>query len=112
MFLFKLTVEALKLLNLSIKKHMSPNLTLLLDRTSDSSLSQLGPLLLAKLQDNHWKICEAALQVLITISEFSRNGEVIRTLLLKGLNNFFFRISLLSNYTTAREVSTFSCKII
>lgn len=53
---------------------MSPNLTLLVDRTNDSSLSQLGPLLRSKLEDNHWEIREKCLQVLITISELSYNS--------------------------------------
>lgn len=64
-------MEALKLLKLSIEKYMSPNLALLVDRTNDSSLSQLGPLLHLKLKENHWQIRDGSLQVLLTISELA-----------------------------------------
>lgn len=53
---------------------MSPNLTLLVDRTSDSSLGQLTPLLQSKLRNNNWEIRDCSLQVLITIGELSRSS--------------------------------------
>lgn len=52
---------------------MSPNLVLLVDRTSDSSLGQIGPILTSKLQDNEWEIRESCLGVLMTISELSHS---------------------------------------
>lgn len=72
--LFQLTIEALKLLKLSIAKYMSPNLALLVDRINDSSLGQLGPLLRSKLAEEHWEIRDHSLQVLITISELSHSN--------------------------------------
>lgn len=53
---------------------MTPNLTLLLDRTSDSSLGQLGPVLLSKLEDMDWEIRKNSLEVVTTISELSHSS--------------------------------------
>lgn len=53
---------------------MAPNLALLVDRTSDSSLGQLGPLLTSKLLDDEWEIRENCIAVLKTISELAHKG--------------------------------------
>ncbi|KAI4456511.1 brca1-associated atm activator 1 [Holotrichia oblita] len=67
----RVVIEALKLLNLSISKYMSPNLALLIDKTQDSALDQIGPLLINKLHDMNWEIRDSALEILITISTFA-----------------------------------------
>ncbi|GJQ72358.1 hypothetical protein Trydic_g3443 [Trypoxylus dichotomus] len=67
----RVIIEALKLLNLSISKYMSPNLALLIDKTKDSALDQIGPLLINKLHDMNWEIRDSALEILITISTFA-----------------------------------------
>lgn len=64
-------VEAFKLLQLSITKYMTPNLALLVDRTSDCSLNQLGPLLKTKLLDDDWEIRNSSLEVLAKVIELS-----------------------------------------
>ncbi|CAH0560378.1 unnamed protein product [Brassicogethes aeneus] len=66
-----LIVKALTLLNLSILKYMSPNLVLLIDK-NDSTMLCIGPLLYIKLRDNSTNIRNAAIKVLITISEISQ----------------------------------------
>lgn len=70
-----LMTEAFKLLRLAIEKYMSPNLALLVDRTQDSSLNMLGPLLVTKLQDNDWEIRDSGLRVLTTICELSHSSK-------------------------------------
>lgn len=50
---------------------MSPNLALLIDKTQDSALDQIGPLLINKLHDMNWEIRDSALEILITISTFA-----------------------------------------
>lgn len=71
----KLMTEAFKLLQFAIEKYMSPNLALLVDRTQDSALIMLGPLLVSKLQDSDWEIRESGLRVLTTICELSHNSK-------------------------------------
>lgn len=63
------------MVNLSIAKYMSPNLALLVDRTYDSAMDMLGPLLTNKLQDEHWEIRDTALQVLCTVSEIAHTSK-------------------------------------
>ncbi|KRT83220.1 HEAT domain-containing protein, partial [Oryctes borbonicus] len=67
----RVIIEALKLLNLSISKYMSPNLALLIDKTKDSALDQIGPLLINKLHDMNWEVRDSALEILVTISMFA-----------------------------------------
>lgn len=50
---------------------MSPNLALLIDKTKDSALDQIGPLLINKLHDMNWEVRDSALEILLTISTFS-----------------------------------------
>lgn len=71
----KLMTEAFKLLQFAIEKYMSPNLALLVDRTQDSSLHMLGPLLVVKLQDDDWEIRNGGLGVLTTICELSHSSK-------------------------------------
>lgn len=55
---------------------MSPNLALLVDHTANnSSLTQLGPLLAVKLQDEAWEIRDSSLEVLTTVSDLSHNSK-------------------------------------
>lgn len=77
----KLMMEAFKLLQFAIEKYMSPNLALLVDRTNDSSLNMLGPLLTAKLQDADWEIREGSLRVLTTICELSHSSKYCNRIL-------------------------------
>lgn len=71
----KLMMEAFKLLQYAIEQYMSPNLALLVDRTQDSSLHMVGPLLVTKLQDDDWEIRQGGLGVLRTICELSHSSK-------------------------------------
>ncbi|XP_022905992.1 uncharacterized protein [Onthophagus taurus] len=94
---YRVKIEALKLLNLSISKYMSPNLTLLLDNTQDSCLNQLGPLLLNNLSDLNWEIRDSALEVLKTILDFSYSKFPGFRDLIKTSNLLDFVIKLVLN---------------
>ena len=69
-------MQALKLVNLSIAKYMAPNLALLVNRTSDSALSLLGPMLNTRLHDLNWEVRDSALEVVNTISEIANKSEL------------------------------------
>lgn len=54
---------------------MSPNLALLVDRTNDSSMSLLVPMLTAKLYDMDWDVRDSALEILQTISSIAHSSK-------------------------------------
>ncbi|RZC33047.1 hypothetical protein BDFB_004776 [Asbolus verrucosus] len=76
----QLVTKALKLVNISITKYMSPNLALLVDRTADSVMAGLGHLLYTKLHDSTWEVRDTALEVVCTISHMS-NTKIESTLI-------------------------------
>ncbi|XP_044272399.1 uncharacterized protein LOC123016210 isoform X7 [Tribolium madens] len=65
-------VQALRLINVAVRNYMSPNMSLLVDITSDSTLKMLGPLLSAKLLDVN-QVKNASLDVVFTMAQMSRN---------------------------------------
>ncbi|RZC33916.1 hypothetical protein BDFB_014214 [Asbolus verrucosus] len=67
----QVVVKTLKLINIAIAKYMSPNLALLVDSATDSTVALLGPLLYLKLRDDEPKVKETALDVVCTISRMS-----------------------------------------
>lgn len=71
----QLVVKALKLVNVSIVKYMSPNLALLVDRTTDSTMAVLGPLLHTKLHDMTWEVRDSALEVVCTMAHLSSTSK-------------------------------------
>ncbi|XP_044272402.1 uncharacterized protein LOC123016210 isoform X10 [Tribolium madens] len=64
-------VLILKLVNIATAKYMAPNLALLLDSTSDSTIALMGPLLYAKLCDEVKEVKMAALEVICTMARMS-----------------------------------------
>ncbi|XP_008197112.1 uncharacterized protein LOC100141760 isoform X5 [Tribolium castaneum] len=64
-------VLILKLVNIATAKYMAPNLALLVDRTSDSTIALMGPLLYAKLFDEVKEVKIAALEVIRTMARMS-----------------------------------------
>lgn len=64
-------VLALKLVNTATSKYMAPNLALLVDRISDSTIALMGPLLYAKLFDDMKEVKMAALDVISTIARMA-----------------------------------------
>ncbi|XP_008197116.1 uncharacterized protein LOC100141760 isoform X8 [Tribolium castaneum] len=65
-------VEVLKLINVAVKMCITPNMALLLDKTPDSALDLLGPLIAVKLQDET-EVKVAALEVVLTMTRMSAN---------------------------------------
>ncbi|XP_063917687.1 uncharacterized protein LOC135133272 isoform X8 [Zophobas morio] len=66
-----IVVHVLTLINVATAKYMAPNLALLLDRTTDSTIALLGPLLFAKLHDEVPQVKRAAVEVVRTIAHMS-----------------------------------------
>ncbi|XP_044272398.1 uncharacterized protein LOC123016210 isoform X6 [Tribolium madens] len=63
-------VQVLKLVNVAIKKCISPNMALLIDKTSGSALDLLGPLIAVKLEDET-EVKVAALEMIHTMTRMS-----------------------------------------
>lgn len=53
---------------------MQPNLALLVDNTSGTTIEDLGPVLKNKLKDTLWDIRDTTLEVLYTIAEYSQTS--------------------------------------
>lgn len=70
----EIVVNTLKLVNITIVKYMTPNLALLIDRTSDSTVSLLGPLLIDKLHDSNINVKVSALEIVWSILRLSEKG--------------------------------------
>lgn len=70
----RVTTQALKLLNVSLTKSMSPNLALLVDETSNSTLALLGPLISIKFLDVS-QVRLAALDVTYTMARISHRSK-------------------------------------
>ncbi|XP_060530110.1 uncharacterized protein LOC132704264 [Cylas formicarius] len=64
----QITVKGLTLLNVAISKSMSPNMTLLMDITTNSCLKEIGPVIYSKCSNSNKEIRSAAMEVLLTIS--------------------------------------------
>lgn len=71
----QLTVLALKLVQLSIKHFMPPNLALLVNELEDPSMCYIGSVLYQRLHDINWEVRDSTLEVIheiVVISEFSK----------------------------------------
>lgn len=75
-------VQALKLINVAIKNYMSPNMLLLVDISSDSTLDLLGPLLAAELVGPSL-VKIAALEVVYTMADMSGSSKFYLYLLIR-----------------------------
>lgn len=53
---------------------MQPNLALLVDNTSGTTIDNLGPILNSKLKDSAWEVRDSALEVLYTVAEYSKTS--------------------------------------
>ncbi|XP_052129006.1 uncharacterized protein LOC113202106 isoform X3 [Frankliniella occidentalis] len=66
-----LVVQALQLIKLCIENFMPPNLALLTNSLSGTSLDHLGPLIYKRLHDPHWEVRDSSLEVLLTLATIS-----------------------------------------
>ncbi|XP_050298848.1 uncharacterized protein LOC126737833 [Anthonomus grandis grandis] len=64
----KTVVTALRLLNLSIAKYMSPEMVLLMVKPEDSIVGKTGKLLYTKCHDSSWEVRDTALENILTVS--------------------------------------------
>ncbi|XP_063240343.1 uncharacterized protein LOC134541106 isoform X2 [Bacillus rossius redtenbacheri] len=60
--------------NVAVRNHLPPNLALLVDTVSGSSLQELGPLMQRRLHDPSWDVRDSTLELLRTVTEVSRAG--------------------------------------
>ncbi|XP_063240238.1 uncharacterized protein LOC134541035 isoform X2 [Bacillus rossius redtenbacheri] len=67
-------VRALGLMQVAVRNHLPPNLALLVDTVSGSSLQELGPLMQRRLHDPSWDVRDSTLELLRTVTEVSRAG--------------------------------------
>ncbi|KAF6199185.1 hypothetical protein GE061_007210 [Apolygus lucorum] len=68
-----ITVDALKLIDLVLRKFMPPNLALLVDTIEGSSIKNLGPQLFRLLHSVEWSIRDSTLETVRTICSISES---------------------------------------
>ncbi|KAJ8728372.1 hypothetical protein PYW08_016757 [Mythimna loreyi] len=67
----KFVVVSLKVIGLTMKKFLQPNLTLLVDAQPGGSIHDLGKLIYRKMQDRHWEIRDTALELLYICTDIA-----------------------------------------
>ncbi|XP_053969942.1 uncharacterized protein LOC128871850 [Anastrepha ludens] len=68
----KVTVQSLKLLQLSIEHYLSPNMALLVDNLKGSGLIVMGPVIMKRSHDPAWEVRDSILELVISIADISR----------------------------------------
>ncbi|XP_061393357.1 uncharacterized protein LOC133328863 [Musca vetustissima] len=66
------TVQALKLVQLSIEHFLSPNMALLVDNLQGSGLVCLGPIIVKRFHDISWEVRDSTLELTTSIASISR----------------------------------------
>ncbi|EDV93473.1 uncharacterized protein LOC6563860 [Drosophila grimshawi] len=66
------TVQALKLVQLSVEHFLSPNMALLVDNLQGSALVCLGPIIVKRMHDIAWEVRDSALELTTSIACISR----------------------------------------
>uniref|UniRef100_A0A1I8NWR9 Uncharacterized protein n=1 Tax=Stomoxys calcitrans TaxID=35570 RepID=A0A1I8NWR9_STOCA len=66
------TVQALKLVQLSIEHFLSPNMALLVDNLQGSGLVCLGPIIVKRYHDPAWEVRDSTLELTTSIAKISR----------------------------------------
>ncbi|KAM8703463.1 hypothetical protein ACLKA7_008138 [Drosophila subpalustris] len=66
------TVQALKLVQLSVEHFLSPNMALLVDNLQGSALVCLGPIIVKRMHDTTWEVRDSALELAASIASISR----------------------------------------
>ncbi|XP_035433328.2 uncharacterized protein LOC118264799 [Spodoptera frugiperda] len=67
----KFVVVSLKVIGLTVKKFLQPNLSLLMDSKPGGSIHDLGKLIYMKMHDRHWEIRDTALELLQICTEIA-----------------------------------------
>lgn len=62
---------SLKVIGLTVKKFLQPNLSLLMDSKPGGSIHDLGKLIYMKMHDRHWEIRDTALELLQICTEIA-----------------------------------------
>ncbi|CAO1423827.1 unnamed protein product [Diamesa serratosioi] len=68
----RLSVEALKLIQICIEHFLAPNLALLMDTLVGSGIESLGPTIYKRLHDNSWEVRDSTLELLNSIVDISK----------------------------------------
>ncbi|CAK1547430.1 unnamed protein product [Leptosia nina] len=114
----KFVVTALNVISTTIKKSLTPNLSLLLDTKPGSGMHEIGMLLYLKMHDLNWEIRDTALELLLICTEFSfikfpffqkqiLSHKLINVAMTMALNDheFYVRVSALKCVGAASKVS-------
>ncbi|XP_050345857.1 uncharacterized protein LOC126770497 [Nymphalis io] len=67
----KFVVTALNVIEMTVKKFLPPNLSLLLDSKPGSPMHELGKLIYMKMNDFHWEVRDSALELLYVCTDIS-----------------------------------------
>lgn len=68
---FQFVVTALNVISTTIKKSLTPNLSLLLDTKPGTGMHEIGHLISMKMHDLNWEIRDTALELLLICTELS-----------------------------------------
>ncbi|ALC45765.1 CG7044 [Drosophila busckii] len=66
------TVQAIKLVQLSVEHFLSPNMALLVDNLQGSALVCLGPIIVKRMHDTTWEVRDSTLELTTSIACISR----------------------------------------
>lgn len=61
---FQQVIKVLDLIDICVKKFLSPNMTLLVESRQDSTLNEIGALMRTYLQHDDWEVKDSALNLL------------------------------------------------
>ncbi|XP_013190980.1 uncharacterized protein LOC106135277 [Amyelois transitella] len=68
---YKFVVVSLNVLAFSVKKFLTPNLSLLVESTPGSAVHEIGSLINVKMNDEHWEVRDSALELLFVCTDIS-----------------------------------------
>lgn len=67
----KLVMQALDLINITVKKFLSPDLNLLMESKTGSALNEIGETIRIHMSSQDWEVRDSALQLLFTCTEMA-----------------------------------------
>ncbi|CAF4845099.1 unnamed protein product [Pieris macdunnoughi] len=114
----KFVVTALNVISTTIRKSLTPNLSLLLDTKPGSGMHEIGMLIYTKMHDLNWEIRDTALELLLVCTELSlikfppfqkqiMSHKLINVAMTMALNDheFYVRVSALKCLAAATKVN-------
>ncbi|PZC82243.1 uncharacterized protein LOC110372088 isoform X1 [Helicoverpa armigera] len=106
----KFVVVSLKVIALTVKKFLQPNLTLLMDSKPGTALHDLGKSIYLKMQDRHWEVRDTALELLQLCTEIAyiKFPSFQKQILENNLINLAATIAF-NDYESYVQVSALKC---